>query len=383
MSGGVGGGDAEVATGPTASAVPVSGGLGLVSGGLNARLRLARPGFNLDVALSAEAGQTIVLLGPNGSGKSTTLRCLAGLTVAQEQRVEIGGTIVADTAAGIDLPPEQRRVGFVFQDYLLFPHMSVLDNVAFGPRARGVARAEAADQAREWLARLDVAHLAERRPGDLSGGQAQRVALARALVTAPQLLLLDEPLAALDAATRAEVRSTLRQHLSEFAGVAVMVTHDPLDAMVLGDEVVVLEGGSVAQAGTPADIARRPATEYVAALMGVNLLRGVAERGEVQVAGGGVLRVADSTLTGPVIVAVRPEVVSVHLAEPKGSSPRNVWSATVTGLEVRGDLVRLSTAGPPSLQVTVTPAAVAELGLREGAQVWLSAKASELVAYPG
>ena len=354
-----------------------------MSGGLNARLRLARPDFNLDVALSAEAGQTIALLGPNGSGKSTTLRCLAGLTVAQKQRVAIGGTVVADTAAGIDLPPERRRVGFVFQDYLLFPHMSVLDNVAFGLRARGVARADAADQARQWLARLHVAHLAERHPGDLSGGQAQRVALARALVTAPQLLLLDEPLAALDAATRAEVRSTLRQHLGEFTGVAVMVTHDPIDAMVLGDQVVVLEGGSVAQAGTPADIARHPATGYVAALIGVNLLRGIAERGGVRVAGGGVLRVADSTLSGPVIVAVRPEVVAVHMAEPTGLSPRNVWPATITGLEARGDVVRLSTAGPPAVAVTVTPAAVAELGLREGAQVWLTAKASELVAYPG
>ena len=354
-----------------------------MSGGLNAQLHLARPGFTLDVALCAEPGQTVALLGPNGAGKSTTLRCLAGLTVAQKQRVEIDGVVVADTAAGIDLPPEQRRVGFVFQDYLLFPHLSVLDNVAFGPRARGVARAEAADQAREWLVRLGVADLAARRPAELSGGQAQRVALARAMVTAPRLLLLDEPLAALDAATRAEVRSILRQHLTAFPGVAVMVTHDPIDAMVLADQVVVLEGGSVAQAGTPADIARHPATQYVAALMGVNLLRGVAERGEVRLAGGGLMRVADPTLSGPVIIAVRPEVVAVHVAEPAPASPRNVWEATITGLESRGDLVRLGTAGPPSLAVTVTPAAVAELGLREGTRVWLTAKASELVAYPG
>ena len=354
-----------------------------MSGGLNAQLHLARPGFTLDVALRAEPGQTVALLGPNGAGKSTTLRCLAGLTVANEQRVEIDGVVVADTAAGIDLPPEQRRVGFVFQDYLLFPHLSVLDNVAFGPRARGVARAEATDQAREWLVRLGVADLAARRPGELSGGQAQRVALARAMVTAPQLLLLDEPLAALDAATRAEVRSILRQHLTAFPGVAVMVTHDPIDAMVLADQVVVLEGGSVAQAGTPADIALHPATQYVAALMGVNLLRGVAKRGEVRLAGGGLMRVADPTLSGPVIIAVRPEVVAVHLAEPAPASPRNVWEATITGLEARGDLVRLATAGPPSLAVTVTPAAVAELGLREGTRVWLTAKASELVAYPG
>lgn len=353
-----------------------------MSGGLGALLRLARSDFSLDVALHAEPGTTVALLGPNGSGKSTTLRCLAGLSTAQEQRVEIAGVTVADTAAGIDLPPEQRDVGFVFQDYLLFPHLSVVDNVAFGPRARGVPRAQAAEQSHGWLERFGVADLAQRRPGELSGGQAQRVALARALVTQPDLLLLDEPLAALDAGTRAQVRSALRQHLAGFPGVTVMVTHDPVDAVVLAGQVVVLEGGCVTQVGTPADVARQPATEYIARLMGVNLLRGVATDGEVSLADGGCVLVADPSLSGAVMVAVRPEVVAVHVVEPVGASPRNVWPAIVTSLQSRGDLVRLTVAGPPTLAVAVTPAAVAELGLREGLPVWCSVKASELQAYP-
>lgn len=201
-------------------------------------------------------------------------------------------------------------------------------------------------------------------------------------MTQPQLLLLDEPLAALDAATRADVRSSLHQHLAAYRGVTVMVTHDPIDAMVLADQVVVLEAGQVAQRGTPADVARRPMTPYVAALMGVNLLRGTAMHGEVRLTGGGVLRVADAALSGPVIVALRPEAVAIHLAEPAGASPRNAWPGTITALESRGDLVRLTVAGPPTLAVMVTPAAVAELGLREGVPVWCTAKASEVQAYP-
>lgn len=350
--------------------------------GLDARILLHRPGFTLNFEVHAQPGETIVLLGPNGSGKSTALRCLAGLTVARQQRVAIAGEIVADSTAGLDLPPAERRIGFVFQDYLLFPHLSALDNVAFGPQARGMARAQATAQARDWLSRLGVGQLADRRPRELSGGQAQRVALARALVTQPRLLLLDEPLAALDAGTRAEVRSTLRQHLGEFPGVAVMVTHDPIDAMVLADRVYVIEDGRVVQTGTPAAIARRPASDYVAALMGVNLLRGVAHAGQVEVRGGGTIRIADTALAGPAIVAVRPEVVAVHLSQPRDSSPRNAWPGRIAALEVRGDLVRLTVDGSPSISVVVTPSAVAELGLREGMSVWLSAKAADLEAYP-
>jgi molybdate transport system ATP-binding protein len=348
---------------------------------LDARVQLGRGDFSLDLSLDAADGDTIGLLGPNGSGKSTTLRCLAGLDAPQTGRIDIAGVTVVDTTRGIDLPPEQRSVGFVFQDYLLFPHMSVLDNVAFGLRARGEARQSAERRAREWLERLEIGDLASRKPGRLSGGQAQRVALARALVIEPDLLLLDEPLAALDAGTRASVRSLLRRHLADFHGAVVMVTHDPMDAMVLADRVVVLEDGHAVQAGTPGDVARRPESTYVAQLVGVNMLRGRAHDGVVTLDSGGEIRIANVAISGPVIVALRPEAISVHLQHPEGSA-RNVWQSRVSSLEARGDLVRLEVEGPPALTAVITPAAVADLGLHEGADVWLTAKATDLDVYP-
>jgi molybdate transport system ATP-binding protein len=348
---------------------------------LDARVQLRRGDFSLDLSLDAADGDTIGLLGPNGSGKSTTLRCLAGLEAPQTGRIEIAGVTVVDTARGIDLPPEQRSVGFVFQDYLLFPHMTVLDNVAFGLRARGESRQSAERRAREWLDRLEIGDLASRKPRQLSGGQAQRVALARALVIEPDLLLLDEPLAALDAGTRASVRSLLRRHLADFHGAVVMVTHDPMDAMVLADRVVVLEDGHAVQAGTPGDVARRPESAYVAQLVGVNMLRGHAHDGVVDLDDGGEIRIADVAVSGPVIVALRPEAISVHLQHPEGSA-RNVWHSRVSSLEARGDLVRLEVEGPPALTAVITPAAVADLGLHEGADVWLTAKATDLDVYP-
>jgi len=348
---------------------------------LEARVQLGRGDFSLDLSLDAADGDTIGLLGPNGSGKSTTLRCLAGLEAPQNGRIDIAGVTVVDTTRGIDLPPEQRSVGFVFQDYLLFPHMTVLDNVAFGLRARGEARQTAERRAREWLDRLEIDDLASRKPGRLSGGQAQRVALARALVIEPDLLLLDEPLAALDAGTRASVRSLLRRHLADFHGAVVMVTHDPMDAMVLADRVVVLEDGRAVQEGTPGDVARRPESVYVAQLVGVNMLRGHARDGVVDLDDGGEIRIADVAISGPVIVALRPEAISVHLQHPEGSA-RNVWHSPVSSLEARGDLVRLEVEGPPALTAVITPAAVADLGLHEGADVWLTAKATDLDVYP-
>ena len=348
---------------------------------LTAQLRLDRGEFALDLDIVGGNRTVIGLLGPNGSGKSTTLRCLAGLDSPQRGRVEIGGSVVFDGDAGIDLPPDKRSVGYVFQDYLLFPHMSVLDNVSFGPRARGLAKAEAARLAQAWLDRLGVGEFADRKPGSLSGGQAQRVALARALVTEPSLLLLDEPLAALDAGTRSSVRSLLREHLSDFAGTVVMVTHDPVDALVLADEVVVLEDGRVVQRGAPGDVARRPASRYVADLVGVNLLRGLADSGTVSLEGGGQVRVADTSITGPCIVAIRPEAVSVHAEQPHGS-PRNVWPARITAVENRGDVVRLVMDGAPPLAAIVTPGSVAELGLHEGREVYASVKATDLEVYP-
>jgi molybdate transport system ATP-binding protein len=241
-------------------------------GRLEADILVDRRTFRLDVGLSLSAGSTLALLGPNGAGKSTTLRALAGLVRLSDGSIRLGDEVFDDGQGFV--PPERRAVGVVFQDYLLFPHLSALENVAFGLRARGVAAQQARARASEWLERVGLGGLSRSLPAALSGGQAQRVALARALVLEPRLLLLDEPLAALDAETRPQLRSELATHLAEFDGCAVLVSHDPVDALVLADELVVLEGGSVVQRGTPRQVALSPATDYVARLMGLNLIPG-------------------------------------------------------------------------------------------------------------
>ncbi len=236
---------------------------------LAARVEVRRGALDLAVDLAVADGEVLAVLGPNGAGKSTVLRVLAGLLRPDGGRVAVGPAVWDDVAAGVHVPPHERRLGILFQDHLLFPHLSVTDNVAFGLRTRGVRRAAARAAAGDWLARVGIAELGDRRPGRLSGGQAQRAALARALVGDPAVLLLDEPLSALDARTRLTVRAELRRHLAEFRGSTVLVTHDPVDAMALADRVAVVEDGAVVQAGTPAEVARRPRTDYVARLVGL------------------------------------------------------------------------------------------------------------------
>ena len=233
----------------------------------------------------------------------------------------------------------------------------------------------------DWLARLGLAELSGRRPADLSGGQAQRVALARALAGDPGVLLLDEPLSALDARTRLDVQAELRRHLSGFAGPCLVVTHDPLEALVLADRLVVLEDGRVVQDGEPGEVARRPATEYVATLVGLNLYTGTADGDAVRVDGGGTFVVPDHGEHGAVLVALRPSAVVVSPHRPDVSSARNTWPATIVGLTMLTDRVRIDLAGEPYALVDVTPAAVAELRLAPGDRVYLSAKATEIEVY--
>jgi molybdate transport system ATP-binding protein len=331
-------------------------------------------GFRLDLSLYAMPGEVVALLGPNGAGKSTALRALAGLIRLNAGRILVDGTDISG------LPPERRRIGVVFQDYLLFPHMTALENVAFGPRSAGERKAVARQAAERWLDRVGLSAYARTKPGELSGGQAQRVALARALATKPRLLLLDEPLAALDARTRAEIRADLRHHLTAFDGASVVVTHDPLDAMVLADRIIVIEDGRQVQAGTPAEIVRRPRTDYVARLAGLNLYRGVAEHGVVTIAAGGHLATGDD-VTGPVFAVFPPAAVSVYTSRPEGS-PRNVWQVEVDGIEPHADRVRVSFRGDPPVAAEVTTAAAAELDLHPGTPAWVAVKATEVHAYP-
>jgi molybdate transport system ATP-binding protein len=336
---------------------------------------------NLEVAVDLEVthGEVVAVLGPNGAGKSSLLRVLAGLLAPDRGHVVVDGVTWDDVAAGTHVAAHRRSVGMVFQDALLFPHLSVTENVAFGLRARRVRRDEARAAAGDWLARVGLDGLGERRPGELSGGQAQRVALARALVGEPALLLLDEPLSALDARTRLTVRAELRRHLQEFAGSTVLVTHDPIDAMALAGRVVVVEEGRVVQAGAPGEISRRPRTDYVARLVGLALLPGTAAGTTVTLDDGGAVAVAEAA-TGPVFVAIRPEAVALYPDRPNGS-PRNVWPATIAGATPHGATVRCELAGQVPLIADVTATAFAELGLAPGVPVWAAVKASEVAVY--
>ncbi|MFI8950513.1 ABC transporter ATP-binding protein [Streptomyces sp. NPDC053750] len=344
-------------------------------GGLDARLVVDRGAFRLDVALTAAPGDVVALLGPNGAGKTTALRALAGLVPLTDGHLRLDGAALDGT------PPECRPVGVVFQDYLLFPHLTALDNVAFGPRCRGATKAEARARAAAWLERMGLADHAGAKPRRLSGGQAQRVAVARALATNPRLLLLDEPLAALDARTRLEVRAQLRRHLAEFEAVAVLVTHDPLDAMVLADRLVVVEHGEVVQEGSPADIARRPRTDYIAQLVGLNLYRGRSDGHTVRLDAGPAVTTTED-LSGPVFVAFPPGAVTLYGERPTGSSARNLWRCEVAGLETHGDQIRVDLTGELPIAADLTTVAAAELGLHPGAPVWATVKATQTHAYP-
>ncbi|MEU0102041.1 ABC transporter permease [Streptomyces sp. NPDC006267] len=330
------------------------------------------------LTLDAGPGTTIAVVGPNGAGKTTLLRALLGLTPRAHAALRLGEH---DVTA---LPPHRRGVAWVPQDGALFPHLSALSNTAYGLRAHGVPRAPARRAAQGWLDRLGVGHLAHRRPDRLSGGQAQRVALARALAARPRLLLLDEPLAALDQTTRARVRHTLRDHLADFGGVCLIVTHDPVEALSLADRVLVLEDGRALQDEPPAEVTRHPRSPWVARMLGRNAWPGTATADGLALEGGGRLVVADPLPAGTEALAViAPEAVSVHRERPTGS-PRNVWPGTVREITSGGSRLRLliTSDRAPDLVAEITPGAAVELGIADGSAVWTSVKATEATVVP-
>lgn len=382
--------------------------------GLDAHVVARRDDFELDAQLQVAPGETAALLGPNGAGKSTLVAALAGLLPLSGGAIRLASRVLDDPAAGVFVPPEQRRIGVVFQDLVLFEHLSALDNVAFGPTAQGTRRAEARQRGQMWLDAMDLGDLGHRRPRALSGGQRQRVALARALASEPDLLVADEPLGSLDVTARNRLRRNLAAHLSSshnddrspagpLQGASgmprLLITHDPTDAFVLADRVHILENGCITQSGTPDELRRAPATDYAADLSGINLVRGTARDGEVTVIPNGaarsdaaatgasgrrapvVLHAADTATHGPVLATIHPRAIALHRERPSGS-PRNVWRTTAEAVEPLGDITRVLLGSPMQLTADITPGAAHELLIRPGTSLWVSVKATEVELAP-
>ncbi|WP_028848683.1 sulfate/molybdate ABC transporter ATP-binding protein [Thermocrispum agreste] len=352
---------------------------------LRAVVRAARGQFRLSVELSAERGHVVAVLGHNGAGKSTLLDCLAGLLRSDETSVRLDGRELGS------LPPHRRRVGLLRQRPLLFPHLTVRDNVAFGPRAAGASRRQARAIAGRWLAAVGAEEYADRRPDQLSGGQAQRVALARALATEPELLLLDEPLAALDADAAPAMRALLRTVLrSASKRVTVLVTHDPLDALALADTALVLADGRVVERGPTQRVLSAPRTPYAARLAGLNLVAGEAVEGGLRTPDGDLLsglHAEGLEPHTPAVAVFAPSAVSVY---PRGKSvpgsPRNTAEAVVAAVEPHGPVIRVRTRASGGwaggLTADLTPAAVADLALDPGKPVTVVVKATAVDVHP-
>jgi ABC-type sulfate/molybdate transport systems ATPase subunit len=332
-------------------------------------VELSHPLRTFALELSLDVGEeTLALVGPSGAGKSSVLRAIAGLLHPNQGRVTLDDTVWLDTSRGVDVPPERRSVGLVFQDYALFPHLTVRSNVAFGARDRR--------RDDELLHRFRIDHLAEARPTELSGGERQRVALARALAREPRILLLDEPLAALDAHTRAGVRGELHDLLSGLGIPVIVVTHDFEDAATLAGRVGAIVDGQLRQLGTARDLVAAPVDPFVATFTGANLVSGSASRGasgltEVVLDVGGTMWSTDEA-TGPVVLTVYPWEVALSPDEPRDSAINHL-RAPIGRITVLGNRARVA-VGP--LVAEVTTASLERLELHEGQPVVASFKAT-------
>lgn len=349
-------------------------------------VRLTQRGIDANVEL--QPGEIVAVLGPNGAGKSTLVSLIAGLIKPDSGRIVVDGRTLVDTDRGVWVPAHQRGVALLAQQALLLPHLSVAANVAFGPRSQGASRAHAAAQATHWLGAVDAAELADRRPAQLSGGQAQRIAVARALAANPSLLLLDEPITALDVAAAPTIRQLLRKVLRHPPRTAVLITHDILDALTLADRIIVLADGKVAEDGSVRDVLSRPRSSFAARIAGINLIGGIADpHGLTTPTGRRIEGVVDPTCRpGEAAVAMfKPNAVAVHLNPPTGS-PRNQLEVTITALEPLGEQIRVRTTDNPDRSAgpfaDITAAAAAELNLAPGNRVHFAVKAGETAIYP-
>ncbi|WP_306363433.1 sulfate/molybdate ABC transporter ATP-binding protein [Nocardia sp. CC227C] len=378
----------------------------------------------LDVELEVAPGEVLAVLGPNGAGKSTLLDVIAGMLTPDGGTVSLDGRVLTDPARGIAVPPHRRDIGLLAQEPLLFPHLSVLANVAFGPRSRGLRLRAAERVAREWLRAVDAEEFADRAPDSLSGGQAQRVALARALAVRPRVLLLDEPMAALDVTVAPAMRALLRRVLRDSPPAptgTVLVTHDMIDALTLADRLVVVESGRVVESGPVAAVLARPRSAFAARIAGVNLVVGRAVAAADDAADPVHAVDADGVLvhgcadagwspTGRAAAVFAPTAVAVYREHPEGS-PRNVFPVRVAELTDRGGIIRVraeltgadrtgltgadrtgrkrgdaaangvGTSGPVALTADLTSGAVADLRLAPNAEVYFSVKAAEVQVY--
>ena len=360
------------------------------------RLRAVVVDRHVDVEFAVAAGEVLAVLGPNGAGKSTALHVIAGLLRPDHGSVRLGDRVLTDTSAGINVATHDRRVGLLLQDALLFPHMSVAANVAFGPHSRGArlrpARPAQTATALHWLREVDAERFADRKPRQLSGGQAQRVAIARALAAEPDVLLLDEPLAGLDVAAAAAIRTVLRKVITRTGCAAVLVTHDLLDVFTLADRVLVLESGKVAEIGPVPDVLTAPRSHFAARIAGINLVNGTVDRDGLLHAHSGERWHAAPPEPGEsvspeqrAIAVFPPTAVAVYRDQPKGS-PRNTFEVTVAEMDIRGPAVLVRGAqqpgGAPGLVAEITVDAASELQLAPGDRVWFSVKAQEISLYP-
>ncbi|MEU5841055.1 ATP-binding cassette domain-containing protein [Rhodococcus sp. NPDC047139] len=335
----------------------------------------------VDIRLDVAQGSIVAVLGPNGAGKSTLLGVVSGLLRPDTGRVELGGRLLTDTATGVAVASHDRSVVLLAQQALLFPHLTVAANVEFAPRSAGVGRREARARAVRWLKEVDAEDLADRRPHELSGGQAQRVALARALAAEPRLLLLDEPMAALDVTATPVLRSLLRRVLRDSGRTALLVTHDPLDVLALADRVILLEGGRIVEDGPVRRVLTRPRSAFAARIAGVNLVTGTGCEDALESTGGHVYgRVhADCVPGAPAVAVFAPSAVAVYTDPPHGS-PRNALRATVAELEARGSTVLVRSDS--GIAAEITTAALADLDIHPGDSVWFVVKATEVGIHP-